>query len=422
MIIYNFNGCIDLFNIQAQCILRSKIPDRQDDNFNKIITLKEQILRDKLNNNDFNFTGANIFNLVLEDINIDGNLNFDRSLILGDVILKNVKIEGNLSFNHAIINGEVAIFKKSEIKKIIMYNICINERILITNSKINSFSAGGDYKSYEWIFNPSRLKKISSKIKKHILSLDNLDFYDIKEEYLIKKGFDIVNSEIGIISVDKLNIGQPSRNGIFIELVKVPVFINFSDCNINGDIWFRRVTVEWDCIFNRNRIKSDFLFELSKIKGKLSFEGTTFYHPYAQVNASREAKRVWDKLGDRDKTDAYYFQELEGKRKNNKFLRYPEWLFIQFPFGYGIIWYRVIFTFIFFILLFAFIFWRGDGIKDLDSFSSYLYASALTALKPGFSSFQPVDKYYEWAITIESIFGTFLWSISIVIFARKFIR
>lgn len=420
MTIYNFEGCLQNFQVQANCILSLKITNNE--NFDRIITLKKQIFENKIKNNDFNFSGANLINFEISNLTIHDDVILNKSVILENVIFKNIQMKGDLNCNFSKIGGEV-IIGRSNINHVRMYKICIYDRILITESNISAFYADGDFKDYEK--NYDKLFNWNSmvfKIKKYVLSLFKKDFYAIEEEYAIKNGLDIVDSKIGVLSVDRLNIGESGTNGIFMELVDITVNAHFMYCNIIGNIWIRRVVVEWDCLFDGSRIKSGFDYELSKVKGQLNLNNTIFYRPYAQENASREAKRVWNGLGDNDKADQYYFKEMEGKRKNKGKFKYIEWLIIQLPFGYGVKLYRIIVAIICFILFFAFIFWLGNGIQGADSFSSNLYVSMLTALKIGSSGYQPVNKYYQLVLTFEAIGGTFLWSISIVIFAKKFIR
>lgn len=188
MINYNFENCINNFNAQAQCILSLKIPNWESKDFKEVIALKNQIIENKVNHDDFNFAGANLLNLKLFDRTINGNLNLDNSVILGDVILKGCEVKGEVNLDYAKIGGEVLIVGESKIKKIHMYRICINDRVLISNSKIGSFFADGYYKNYNFTFYQNRWNRLFSRVKNYILSLFNKDFNVLKEDYMVKKG------------------------------------------------------------------------------------------------------------------------------------------------------------------------------------------------------------------------------------------
>ncbi|MCE7698312.1 MAG: hypothetical protein K8E24_005560 [Methanobacterium paludis] len=418
-----------------------KKPDSENEDFEELVTLNEQTVKDKITNNDFNFTGTNLSNFKLHDNVIQGDLNLNETFIVGNVILDNVKIDGKVNLNNAKIDGEVSIRNKSQIHELHMDKICINNSVKINDSKISYFSASGDYKdeselegwsgallklkSYtpSYFENSKTFLKLKNYVLSYFLALFKKDYYPIKEKHFIKSGIYITTSKMGIISVDRLNIGESGTNGIFIDLVNISVYINFVDCNINGDVLFNRATIAWDCIFHGSRIKSGFSFKLSKVKGELDLYKVIFSHPYAQENASREAKRVWNRLGDKDNTDKYFFNEMEAKRQQRiKPLRYTEWFFIQVLLGYGVKSYRVIVAFIGFILVFALLFWLGNGIEGANSFISYFYASTLIALKIGYTGYQPINETYQLLTSIEAIIGAFFWAVAIVIFGKKFMR
>ena len=167
MINYNFENCINNFNAQAQCILSLKIPNWESKDFKEVIALKNQIIENKVNHDDFNFAGANLLNLKLFDRTINGNLNLDNSVILGDVILKGCEVKGEVNLDYAKIGGEV---------------------LIVGESKIRSFFADGYYKNYNFTFYQNRWNRLFSRVKNYILSLFNKDFNVLKEDYMVKKG------------------------------------------------------------------------------------------------------------------------------------------------------------------------------------------------------------------------------------------
>ena len=439
-----------LYNSQS-AVLLMKIPSSDDKDFNKIKKLKNENLESKISNNDFDFSKAKLFNFTLNDREIESDLIFDDAIISGDVNLRDIKINGSLNLNKVRIDGNLTLNNvdikgslnfdegqtsgnikifESQIGKLHLYQIKISELLLIRDSKINFIFANGEYKNNKSKLNENKVYFILKnkfyksyyfflKIRKYALSLFDLHYNSIEEKYGINGSIYILNSEIIVCSMSLLNIGRINSDfSIFLEDVKIYEYLNFIDCYIKSSILLKRVTVDGDCIFNGIRIKGSFDFTLSRIREKLDFEWVIFYSPYGKEAASRQAKRTWEKLGDSEKTDKYCYDELEAKRKNKWTpIRYAEKLIIQIPFGYGIKFYNVVFTFIGFIILFGILYSWFQGIQNSNTIWSNLYISILIALKTGY---QPSDKTLELLTSIETVFGVFLYAITIVIFARKF--
>jgi hypothetical protein len=163
----------------------------------------------------------------------------------------------------------------------------------------------------------------------------------------------------------------------------------------------------------------------------LTFRNAKFASPESQEDACRRAKNVLEKNGDREQAGYHFYREMEGKRKQKKwYFRYPEFIFIQLIFGYGIHPQRLIFWWGAFVVTFSLLYWLGSGQNGGLQLFDYLKFSLATAIAPGYiatiispgSTGYKLAAEYQAVAIIESIFGTFLWAGFIATFAKKYMR
>ena len=75
-------------------------------------------------------------------------------------------------------------------------------------------------------------------------------------------------------------------------------------------------------------------FDSAKIKNYLNFEITKFKNPEAQEESCRNAKRIYERLGNKADADYHFYREMEVRRKQkNPIIRFLE-LPVQYIFGY----------------------------------------------------------------------------------------
>jgi hypothetical protein len=178
------------------------------------------------------------------------------------------------------------------------------------------------------------------------------------------------------------------------------------------------------------------IFNKSEIKGELSFKYTTFIKPKAQEEACRKAKQIWEGLGDRSEEDHYFYREMEAKRKqrhlwisiNNKFLTKNKLIYmgylelpIQYLLGYGVFPFRVIGLWIMFVFIFGLLFGLLNVVNGINISLDYLWVSIFTATGFDYGVYQ-LRPEFQWLASIEIVFGLFIWSAFLVIFARKYMR
>jgi uncharacterized protein YjbI with pentapeptide repeats len=162
-----------------------------------------------------------------------------------------------------------------------------------------------------------------------------------------------------------------------------------------------------------------------------SFRGAKFEELKAQEDACRKAKNVLEKNGDREEAGYHFYREMEAKRKQKPwYYRYPEFIFIQMIFGYGVHPWRLIGWWFITIATFAAIYRVGNGLNGAAQLFDYLKFSLATATAPGYiatiispgsTGYELLPEYQAVAV-VESIFGTFLWAGFIATFARKYMR
>jgi uncharacterized protein YjbI with pentapeptide repeats len=210
---------------------------------------------------------------------------------------------------------------------------------------------------------------------------------------------------------------------------------DFSNAEFNKEVWFMHAKFENEPV---------------------SFRETSFTKPENQEYACRRAKIVLEKNGDRDAAGNHFYREMDAKRKQKPwYFRYPEYVFVQVIFGYGIHPLRLWLCWMGFVGLFAILYWAGNGITNptttgsstnliigpiiplywpstgainhttADSsihFLDYLWFSITVAVTPGFAGYKPTPGFYQILASIEAIFGTFMWAAFIATFARKYMR
>jgi hypothetical protein len=221
-----------------------------------------------------------------------------------------------------------------------------------------------------------------------------------------------------------LTIGVTFDNAIINGLV-----IFDKKTNIDGEIRFDKA---WVGIASFQEAKMMFVsFEEARICqiefspdtyiAGLSFRGAEFGCPEFQEEACKVAKNISESQGNREEADYYHYREMEAKRKQ----KHRFWSFLELPvqycFGYGVYPSRVFITWFAFILVFASVYWLGNGIEETNSLLECIYFSLLTATTSAYGSFHPASPY-QAVVGLESILGIFMWATLIATFARKYMR
>ncbi len=130
----------------------------------------------------------------------------------------------------------------------------------------------------------------------------------------------------------------------------------------------------------------------------LTFKKAIYLNPSSQEDACRRAKIVLESAGDREEAGYYFYREMEGKRRQKDwYVRYPEFIFIQLIFGYGVHPFRLWAFWLGFVGVFALIY-SDDALQARLTLMDHVLANQLRSLgqqarlrQPGFVIFRPVE-------------------------------
>jgi len=352
------------------CILHVDLPeDEESDEFKRINELKEERVKEKISNADFNFAGAKLYKIHFRS-----------------------KVEGNLSFNGAVIR-ENALFMGAEIGKNALFTgAAIGKNASFRRAKIRG------------IANFSR-----AKIGKKVSFMDA----EIGEYTIFNRA---------AIGGDALFVGAKMGKNVFFKEAEIDGDVTFDGTEIKG-VWSFK-----DAVFKKPQAQEEACRTARKIQERIGNRVEADYYFYREMEAKRKQKYLKISLKPilkrirklrLEKLVGKHINSLEKERRIYRgFLELP----IQYIFGYGVHPWRVIATWLVTVFVLAFVYWLGQGVVAADSFWEYLYFSVVTAATPGYGGYKPVPGFYQGLASFEAIFGTFMWAAFIATFARKYMR
>lgn len=273
-----------------------------------------------------------------------------------------------------------------------------------------------------------------------------VEFYGSYKSYLdlsqskISKGFsamagDFINARFDDTEISEsihLNHSKIQKNISFkgstftncdINRAEIKGNVNFDSCLIENSLNLSGAIIAQNLDLNNTQIMGKINFFTTQIGGGLNFENTKFEDLEAQEESSRKAKIIWESLGERAKSDEYYYLEMVAKRKqkNNKIRQLFEFLFIDMAFKYGTNPYRTIITWFVVILFFACVYSIPGVLNGANWAPDYLFFSIFSSV--GFEYAQyTLNPQYQILVSAEIVIGTFIWAAFLVIFARKYMR
>ncbi len=427
--------------------------DFQDDGW--LWLLKETEVSHKIKLGDFNFEGAKL-NWFQTPIQITGDINFNDAEINGYASFENVKIDGDACFQDAKFKGPV-IFSGMEITKFANFNgaeflenVSFDNVHFHKDADFNEAKFNGEITSFfkaifinsAW-FNDVKFGEEAESINfnqaifkgcvwfNYTQFGKNVNFKDSKFEsdaLFVRTKFGgsttFSNAEFGRRAGFT---GAEFGKDVWFEDVKFngdAIFydVKFGNRNCGGNVVFQGSYFRRDAKFNGALFFSNLSIIPIHSLGSVNLSGTMFSSPKMKEDACRVAKNQCINLGDNHEADIYYYNEMEGKRKQKpKCRRWLEYIFIQSIFGYGVKPLRTFCFWVVTILIFALIYYNFQTLESGSEFFEYLYFSATTAMTPGFGGYKVITPWQLLAL-IEAFFGTFMWAAFITIFARKYMR
>ncbi len=288
----------------------------------------------------------------------------------------------------------------------------------------------------------SRLKenRVEEKVKKGDFNFEGAKLLEV--DFSIMKIEGDVNFQRAVIKDGAYFKGANIYGNILMEEIEVGGIVSFTDANIGkdvflsgevGSLWFEGAKIGGDVVLTGATIDFDILFTKAEIDryvhlegadmGEVSFYGAKFKLPQAQAHACRIARRFFEEKGRREDADYHFYYEMIGRRRQkHRILRFSEWFLADLTCQYGTNWQRpMLLWFVIVIVILPIIYYFCNCVVGAKSFLDSLYFSIVTATTLGYGDLQAVSRFRILA-SLEAVFGSFMWVIFIVTFARKHMR
>ncbi|MGZ4846519.1 MAG: pentapeptide repeat-containing protein [Halobacteriota archaeon] len=353
----------------ARCILHVALPDdKSSDEFKNINALKEERVKQKAADNDWNFEGAYLSTIDLTESAVSGNLN-----------ARNVVIEGDASFDKATIGG-TAYFTEATIKR-------------------------------DAVFGGAKIKGVTS-----------FSFATVGE-----LAFFIQATLEGDAVFDKVAIGESAwfseatiAKNITLHGAKIKGDAIFELAKIDGDASFYGTVIDGDALFQRAEIGGGSGFHLAGIKGTLNFREAQFSKPKSQAEACAKATQLNQKAGYTREVDYHYYRQMVGERQLKPWYRRYSELSVQYVIGYGVYPFRLVWWFLIFVVLFGLLFSLEAGVWTVSALVNNLRDSFLTIFNP-ISGIQNAGSGIHGTIAMVAAFiGIVMWPVFVASLARKY--
>ena len=180
-------------------------------------------------------------------------------------------------------------------------------------------------------------------------------------------------------------------------------------------------------------------FEYANFQRTVSFRGAVFSDLKDKEVAYRKARRCFEREGDREEADYYFYHEMVARRKQrSKLWQWPlrslEWLLVDRTCAYGTRYDRVILFAIVLILGFAFlVVFAGDlylvtanvkasTLPFLQKLLYSTYFSVVTFTTLGYGDIHPIGWLTRGVASLESFIGAFMMALFVAVFVRKYMR
>ncbi len=210
----------------------------------------------------------------------------------------------------------------------------------------------------------------------------------------------------------------------------------FIHTKVVGNIIFRKTSFHGDFAW-RSTFLPSLPVELS-VEGFVEVKDCRFDSPTAAEVFYRLARISWEKNGDFDRADEYYYREMVAKRNSRVSGRASglrslilkaevlfEWLFADLTCKYGTDWKRPILIWLAAVnVFFPVLFLATESVRGLSaslSLLDYEYFSVVTATTLGYGDYHPVG-IGRGIASVEALFGMFMWAVFLTVFARKYMR
>ncbi|KPU62493.1 potassium transporter Kef [Thermococcus sp. EP1] len=424
------------------------------------------------------FKNSKIKTLIVESSHLKGitlyKCEIERVIILSSTI-GTLWIKGSTFFGFNLL--DVKFGNSIYIRESIVRYIMMNSVQHVEGMKPHEEEYGEKEAVYGRI-ELSELKKvrrigINSRypLLKDVLEEHGINFSGISRKHVKAKIFIIKNIEfdpsprfkrqvrVFIRNLDSIlqleNLEIPRHVEIRGGRLRIPEFIHTT---VQNNLVFRNVTFHGDITWNLT-VLPNLPAELT-VKGFVILEKCRFNNPTMEEFFYRLARISWEKSGDKEKADMYYYLEMLARRKQKmgRYITYLpklgigvklpslpfrkvqvkakhyihllegvfEWFFADLTCKYGTDWKRPILIWIFMVnIIFPSLFYFTKSVTSfgvpLESFWDYEYFSIVTATTLGYGDLHPIGIGRIFA-SLEALFGMFMWAVFLTVFARKYMR
>ncbi|AEH24213.1 potassium channel family protein [Pyrococcus yayanosii] len=442
----------------------------------KIKEIKRRAFEKALERGVRNFEGVQLYEVMIAGKDIEGPLIFRNSTI-GRIVIANSKLKGLTLINTnvesvVVIESSINFFyvNGSTLYGLSLCSVEFSSSILIRNSSIKYVMLNSvEYREAQITAEEEYGERGRMAGRVELSNLRGVRRIAINSRYpLIKR----LAEELGIefnrkrkpVRIHMLYIGgikfdESPRfkrqvrlyinaliGGLTIENTSIPGHAEVVNSRIRYPE-FVHVTVHNNFVLKNSRFYSDETWNLTflpnllaelEVLGFIVIENCLFNNPYLAEVFYRIARTTWERSGDKEKADEYYYLEMIARREKllHHYLRGPktprrifrlfevffEWLFADLTCKYGTDWRRPVFLWVSLVLgVFPLFYYLTRSVEVTNSFFDYVYFSIVTATTLGYGDLHPVG-VGKMIASVEAIFGMFMWAVFLTVFARKYMR
>ncbi len=241
-----------------------------------------------------------------------------------------------------------------------------------------------------------------------------------------------INEFSGVLTMEDMDVfGHVEING---SRIRLPEFVHV---RIRSNLVVRRSYFYSDRVWNMT-VLPNLPLELT-VEGFMIIENCNFSTPTTEELFYRLARTSWEKSGDFERADQYYYLEMLARRRVKARIKRRgwrrlvqlvelsfEWLFADVICRYGTDWKRPILIWVVAVnCIFPVLFYLTRSVSGLGgTIKSMLdaeYFSVVTATTLGYGDYHPVGVGRVFA-SLEALFGMFMWAVFLTVFARKYMR
>ena len=440
----------------------------------KIKELKEETFKRRLKVGQSYFEGVYLYDISIKDYRSERILVFKnsqiKSLVIEDsnfkgLILINTTVDRVILFQSQV---EVLLVKDSTVFGLNILRVDFSSNISVRDSSVkylmlNSTQYTGEYEEEAY----------GGKGGKGVIEFSNLrdvrrigvnTRYPLLRKILEEHGVNVSEAGRRTVKVRSLVI----RDVSFDTAPRFKRQVRLSIAGFSGNLVlenldvFGHVEIKWshlrnpefvhvfihsNLILRKSSVHVDMTWTMTvlpslplelTVEGFMIIEDCRFNNPYAEEVFYRLARTSWERSGDFERADQYYYLEMVARRKARLKARRRgikrlfdrlevlfEWVFADLTCKYGTDWKRPIMIWLFAVnVLFPLLFFVTRSVEGLSStltFLDYEYFSIVTATTLGYGDYHPIGVGRVIA-SIEALFGMFMWAVFLTVFARKYMR